>query len=254
METENVKTKKKLTKKQIAMIVTATLLAVIILALAIGLPVVYNTGNLATMHPLKKAEEGQIKVACVGDSITYGAGVKGWPENSYPNVLNGLLGDGYCVNNYGFSARTAMYDGDYPYADEKLYQQSMNFAPDVVVIMFGSNDSKPKNWKNATAFSRDLSKLIDSFMILKSRPEIYVVSPPPAFGVNGKPVAYDIREEVIRDEIRPAVAALAIEKGLHYIDMYEVFTGRPELYSDGVHPTAEGAKLFAQTVYAAIKG
>lgn len=191
-------------------------------------------------------------MACVGDSITYGVGVKGWPENNYPNVLNDLLGDGYCVNNYGFSGRTAMYDGDYPYADEKLYQKSKDFAPDIVVIMFGSNDSKPYNWKNASKFSRDLTKLIDSYINLESRPAIYLIAPPPAFEVDGKEVVSHIQKDVIRDEILPAVTSLASVKGLNFINMYEVFENHPELFKDGVHPNTNGAKLFAETVYSAI--
>jgi len=42
--------------------------------------------------------QDKIKVACVGDSITYGLGVSSWPENNYPVVLENLLGTEYHVN------------------------------------------------------------------------------------------------------------------------------------------------------------
>ena len=35
----------------------------------------------------------KIRVACVGDSITFGAGVQNRGENNYPKVLGGILGD-----------------------------------------------------------------------------------------------------------------------------------------------------------------
>lgn len=33
-----------------------------------------------------------------------------------------MLGAGYCVNNFGFSGRTAMKDGDMPYVKDKNYK------------------------------------------------------------------------------------------------------------------------------------
>ena len=36
-----------------------------------------------------------IRIACVGDSITYGAGIKDRENDNYPVQLGRLLGDGY---------------------------------------------------------------------------------------------------------------------------------------------------------------
>jgi len=80
----------------------------------------------------------KIKVACVGDSITYGYG--------YPEELQRLLGTAYDVRNFGYSGRTAMRTGDYPYFKEEIYKESLTFSPNIVVIMFGTNDSKVQNW------------------------------------------------------------------------------------------------------------
>lgn len=41
-----------------------------------------------------------ITVACLGDSITFGAGVKG-KENTYPAMLQVLLGNDFVVKNCG---------------------------------------------------------------------------------------------------------------------------------------------------------
>ena len=49
------------------------------------------------------AQEKQdvVKVACIGNSITYGSGVDNRERDSYPAVLGQLLDKGYEVRNYG---------------------------------------------------------------------------------------------------------------------------------------------------------
>ena len=51
----------------------------------------YFTGQ-SGLHPVKKAKPGQIRVACVGDSITYGHGTAPWPLRTYPARLQNYLG------------------------------------------------------------------------------------------------------------------------------------------------------------------
>jgi lysophospholipase L1-like esterase len=54
-------------------------------------------------------------VACIGNSITYGAFIANRDQNSYPAQPQAYLGDGYEVRNYGVSGRTLLTQGDYPY-------------------------------------------------------------------------------------------------------------------------------------------
>jgi lysophospholipase L1-like esterase len=224
------------------------LVIVILCTIAVGYTI--KIGWLP-VRVFSSAEEGEIKIACVGDSITYGAGVYDWLENAYPVVLNNLLGRDYVVNNYGYSGRTALYDGDMPYIKDKVYQKSLDFLPDIVVIMFGTNDSKPINWKGKDAFKKDYAGLIDSYLALPSSPEIYILAPPPAFAFNGI-IKFTINGSLIDGEIHQAVLELAQEKGLRFIDMHAVFEGKEEYFPDGIHPNKEGAKIFAYTVYEAI--
>lgn len=243
--------RKKLSKKQIIIIVIASVLAVAVLAVVVVVPTLYSFGYIETIHVLNEPKDGQIRVACVGDSVTYGMGIQGWPYNAYPSVLGDLLGDGFCVNNYGFSGRCALSDADKPYKDEKLYKKSLDFAPDIVVIMLGSNDTKPHNWKGRDRYIRDFSALVDSYVNLPSNPTVYLVTPVPAFEVGGK-VNYKIDASLIAHELRGAVKAIGAARGLNVIDMYGAFEGRADLFVDGVHPNADGAKLFARTVFNAI--
>ena len=60
-----------------------------------------------------------VRVACIGDSITYGAAIEDRDNQSYPAQLQRLLGDGYDVRNFGRNARTLSSKGDYPYMEDE---------------------------------------------------------------------------------------------------------------------------------------
>lgn len=61
-----------------------------------------------------------MKIACVGDSLTYGYASTNPATNSYPSVLGQLLGDSYQVGNFGKSSSYVL-DPDNPYnIKEKL--------------------------------------------------------------------------------------------------------------------------------------
>lgn len=236
--------------KKAAVILGTIAVALAVATLIVGVWMAQN-GNFRQIHPYIEPEDGQIKVACVGDSITYGYGIKGWKKNAYPVVLGSLLGDGYCVNNFGYTGRTVQSDADKPFTKEALYQKSLAYQPDIVVLMLGSNDSKPQNWKGIDRFKEAYGKIIDSYTQLESKPKVYLITPPPVFPHKGK-VMYNLDAGLISGDIVLAAKQLAEEKGLTLIDMNAIFDGRSDLYSDGAHPTAEGASLFAHVVYEAI--
>ena len=107
-----------------------------------------------------------IKVACVGNSITYGAGIVNRDKNSYPAQLQAYLGEKYEVRNFGRNGATALLKGDYPYMETEEYKQSLAFLPDIVFIKLGTNDSKPLNIKYKRKFKSDYLKLIRSYQEL----------------------------------------------------------------------------------------
>lgn len=232
------------------MIVLPIIAAVLLLA-DIVILMLLHFGIISQYHPIKSAKNNQIKIACVGDSITYGLFVANRDKNNYPSVLSKLLGDGYCVNNFAYTNRTAIKSGDYPLVNEKIYQQSIDFEPNIVIILLGSNDSKANNW-DESKFVEDYTDLIDSYLSLKSFPKVYLLLPPPIFEVKGK-VLYQLRKEIISEEIVPAVKGIAETMNLDYIDLYKFFEERRDLFFDGVHPNAKGSKLLAQTVYERLK-
>ncbi len=236
------------------------LVSLLLLGAIVAVVLNYN-GLLSFVHPLQTPQAGQIRVACVGDSVTYGYGIKNRAKYNYPAALQGLLGDGYCVNNYGYSGRTACLMGDRPYRVETLCTKSRDFAPDIVVLLLGANDSKTFNWGTLVAgiiaypaqFETDLKDLITMYQTLPSHPQVYVATPLPAYADGSGKVRYNIQPDVISGEILPIVNRVAADTGAETIDLFSVFKDRPALYSDGLHPTAEGAALLAQTVADAIK-
>jgi len=95
----------------------------------------------------------KIKIACVGDSITFGSRVKDREINSYPAQLSALLGDDYEVKNFGKSGATMLDNGNKPYIKTPEFEASLKFNPDIVIIKLGTNDSKGSNWKHKDNFA-----------------------------------------------------------------------------------------------------
>jgi acyl-CoA thioesterase I len=189
----------------------------------------------------------KIRVACVGDSITFGAGIESPETNAYPAVLGRLLGDGFDVRNFGVSGATLQKKGDLPYWGCPEFEDVTRFDPQVVVIMLGSNDSKLQNWHEKEAFIGDLREFVDHFLRLPGGPKIWLCRPPPAFGL-----FFAIRDSVLEREVIPSVDQVAREKALGIIDVHALLAGKPDLFSDGIHPNAEGARLIAVAVQQAL--
>jgi lysophospholipase L1-like esterase len=191
----------------------------------------------------------QIKVACVGDSITAGYGLANPGAQSYPAQLQALLGGGYWVGNYGNSGTTVLKRSDNTYWNSWAYRQSMQFKPNIVVIMFGANDSKPWNW-NAAKFNADYKALIAKYQGLSSSPQVYVCLTTPVFTPNPFGNAFD--PLFMQNTVIPAIQAVAQQAGVPLIDNNAGFLNQPGLFSDGVHPTTLGAGIIAGNVTAAI--
>jgi lysophospholipase L1-like esterase len=191
-----------------------------------------------------------VRVACVGDSITYGAGIKNRDASSYPAVLGGLLGAAWEVRNFGVSGATMLRDGDKPYWQQAAYEDATAFRPDVVVIKLGTNDSKPQNWdEHGEKFVRDYVSMIEHFKSLPSAPQIWVCLPVPVYQER-----WGIRVSTVRDEVIPAVREAAGITQVPVVNLYQVLSNRAEYFPDGVHPDARGAGAMAHGVQLALIG
>ncbi|AZQ60877.1 hypothetical protein EI427_01210 [Flammeovirga pectinis] len=188
----------------------------------------------------------KIRVACVGNSITYGHGIPERYANCYPTQLQHRLGDNYLVNNFGNSGRTLSKGVNDSYWVTAAFKQSHTiFLPNKVVIMLGTNDSKPQIWDiRKTYFEEDLNAFITSYASLASNPEIYLATPPMIY-----PNTFDIRNQIVEEEIIPILIKVAKERNIKIIPIHEVTKNMKSDFPDGVHPSTKGATVIAEEIY-----
>lgn len=204
-------------------------------------------------RPIREADySGTIRVACIGDSITYGFGIKDRDHNSYPVQLGALLGQKWDVRNFGVNGATALNNGTRPYIDQPAYREALAFKPHVVVIKLGTNDTNAKSWPtHKQDFYHDYLEIVRSFSSLETRPRIYLCRPVPLFRDRGK--EYDT-DKILTEEVIPQINKIAGEHHLPVIDLYAPFEGKSELFPDGVHPDAKGARIMAEQIHAKLLG
>ncbi|MDZ7374960.1 MAG: GDSL-type esterase/lipase family protein [candidate division KSB1 bacterium] len=192
----------------------------------------------AVLSPVLYAQREPIRIACIGNSITQGYGQTN--IRSYPNQLDTLLGSAYDVRNFGVGGTTMLRKGDLPYWNQPQFVEAKRFLPHVVIILLGTNDSKPWNWQYRDEFFDDYADMVRELRALDSRPRIYVGFPPPVFQDG-----FGIRNAVIRDEIIPLIDSVRVSLKTLLIDFYSRMQGMGDLFPDGIHPNAEGYRQMA---------
>ncbi len=190
---------------------------------------------------------GIIHVACLGDSITYGDGIENRETNHYPAVLGRLLGPKFETRNFGVNGATLLKKGDKPYWNQPEFNAIEAFAPELVIIKLGTNDSKPENWRYKAEFEADCTAFIHHFLRLRSQPRIWLCLPAPVYETR-----WGINDDTLANEVIPAIKHVAQAMHLPVIDLYDALSNRPDLFPDNIHPNAEGAALMAKTVQAAL--
>ena len=196
--------------------------------------------------PIALAAE-PIKVACVGDSITFGH--PGPREKSYPAVLGTLLGAGYEVKNFGQNAATLTHAGNLPYWKFKVFEEATAYQPNVVIIALGANDSKVEAWMAPKGFTKDLKEMVAHFRGLPSKPVVMLGIPIPVSPERTK----GITAKKVRERITPMIQQVAKEVSAPTIDFYTPLAGKLELLPDTIHPSEQGYRIMAETAAAAVK-
>ncbi|HSI76841.1 MAG TPA: GDSL-type esterase/lipase family protein [Lunatimonas sp.] len=183
-----------------------------------------------------------IRVACVGNSITEGPGRNN--RNSYPLMMQKLLGDSYWVKNFGVSGSTLLKKGDLPYWDQVQYNEALEFQPVILIVKLGTNDSKPQNWKFKDDFVENYTELIESIKeVMPENGKVYICLPVPVFEDN-----WGITERILVKEMRPMLRKVARATGAKVIDLHKPFSTKAGLFPDGVHPNAEGNAQMAELI------
>lgn len=187
----------------------------------------------------------KIKIACVGNSITFGAGIVNNAKNSYPSQLQAMLGEGYDVRNFGVSATTILCDGVNPYMSTDKYRASLEFNPDIVFIKMGTNAVANRNRQQLEAFGEDYRKFVDTYRNLPSKPRVILLTPVRSFFQTDHP------DNLIEQKIIPIICQTAYERDLDIINLHNLFGNVWEEYlmPDKLHPSSIGAGKIATKLY-----
>ena len=191
-----------------------------------------------------------IRVACIGDSITWGFTLLNPWRQSYPAQLQEKLGPEYEVRNFGYNDASARFDADTPYVSKKVYRESLEWGPDIVLLMLGTNDTKTRNW-DPEVFRRDYRWIVESYLALPSGPRVVLIAPIRIFPVMGKPLL-GVYPETMEEGVRPAIREIASGMGLELVDLRDLFTDS-HYCRDGVHPQRTGARMLADAIYSGIR-
>ena len=193
-----------------------------------------------------------IRVACIGNSITYGYGLQDRDREAYPVLLQQFLGAKYQVENFGKSGATLLARGHRPYFQQEEYHRALAFRPDIAVIHLGVNDTDPRNWPNyRDHFIPDYRHLIDTLRSISPRVRILIARTTP-IGVEHPRFESGTRDWQI--QIQQAIEQVAETAGVELIDFHSPLYPFPHYFPDAVHPTAPGTRILAETAYRAISG
>jgi alpha-L-fucosidase 2 len=215
------------TKKKLATILTMLIIAAASIIV------------ITQLNSQQKIAAQVIRVACVGDSITE------W--TNYPEELQKMLGDNYVVGNFGVAGSAVTKDSDMPYMNQSAFQEAIDFQPDVVIIMLGTNDAKDFNYRHIYNFFDDYQELVNSYEAVPEEQQIFLVTPPPIYNND-----LGLENSNLEEGVIPNIEQVADDLNLPTIDVNSAMSDHSEYFKDGVHPNDEGAEVIADTINDAI--
>lgn len=193
---------------------------------------------VSASEPAESEQEEKI-ILFFGNSLTAGYGID--PSESFPAIIQQKIdsaGYNYKVVNAGLSGETTA--GGNSRIDWVLERQPV----DIFVLELGANDGLRGLDPEQT--EKNLKEMIDK--VREANPEVEIILAgmlvPPSMGQT-----YSRKFSQVFPEV-------AEEKNVKLIPfLLEDVAGERELnQADGIHPTAEGAKIVAQNVWEVLKG
>jgi sialate O-acetylesterase len=201
-----------------------------------------------------QGNDKEIKIACIGNSVTAGYGLPQPSTQSYPALLQQKLGSQYEVRNFGHSGATLLRNGHNPYYLTKEFKQAINFRPDIAIIHLGLNDTDPRDWPNyRDDFIPDYNWLIDTLRSVNPAMKIYICSLTPIF--TGHP-RFMSSNFTWYWEVQQLISQIVKINHVGFIDLYAAFHNRPDLFTDKatLHPNIHGAEKLCEVIYSNITG
>lgn len=223
------------------------------------LPIAVVSSLLFAAPSPNSGSPGELRVACIGDSITYGSRVVDRENNAYPAQLDRLLGAEWEVRNFGVGGKTLLRDGDTPFVSTDVYGEVLAWKPQVSVVILGTNDScqgTRGNWDHEANLERDARELASALLGDDSSSRVILCTPPPMF-----PEATglkDARRENLRERLprlqRIGEALRVVASRMERVDFLDLSRVLEQGHVvDGVHTTPFGARAIARRVSEAVR-
>ena len=190
-------------------------------------------------HP--SSEGGQIVIAAVGDSITYGYGSS---VGGYPAILESMfVNHGYDVVVYNKGV-----PGEKSPSTKARFRSAISGA-DIVLLMIGTNDLiNPKACPDGDCHTRsNIADMLDMAIDSGVLPLLSTI--PPAHSGS----EYDWANEDI-EEVNAKISREADRRGVIVVDTYEMILshGGNSLFVDKLHFNDDGYELIALSWYKAL--
>lgn len=208
-------------------------------------------------------EKELIRVACVGDSITFGTNSADPSLQSYPVYLQRMLGYDYYVEKFGAPSHSLIETDTQSFLKHDYFRQSTAADPDVVIVMLGTNDCRTQKWEDSAykdwsdparkeAFLTSGQKLIDAYRRANSEVQIIFSTCPTVPQDEWLDTDWTAR---LRRYGNPAIKELAEANGCPVIDVFTYSEEHPEMFEggDGLHPQNEQYEILAQGIYDMVK-
>lgn len=201
-----------------------------------------------------------VRIACIGNSITFGARLDNPDIESYPAVLAQMLKANdylnYEIKNFGIGGATILRFGTPNLW--RLLDSLPAFVPDIVVIKAGTNETvgKPRlNWEHIDEFEKDYSEYIAEIRKVNPNCKVIICSP-----LDMVIQTEELSPERITDltgrrprilELRKRIKKIANTENTYFLDLTSPFKGKANLMTkkDGVHPNKDGYQYLASLVY-----
>lgn len=207
-----------------------------------------------------KAQVTKARIACIGNSITFGARLTHPETASYPAVLSALFTEkgylNYEIKNFGIGGATMLRFGS-PNLWRMLDSLKI-FPPDIVVIKAGTNETvgAPRlNWEHISEFEKDYSDYIDAIRKINPACRIIICSPLDMV-LETKDLTKERKDDLSGRrpriwELRQRIKKIAATKQVFFLDLTKPFKGKPDLMTttDGVHPNQDGYHYLATLVF-----
>ena len=210
---------------------------------------VWEAHNYVQLKPVAKADEEDLPIiACIGASITEGAGANNFYTESYPAQLQNALAGQYNVVNFGNSGKTVNPNlGEESWMNQYQWTGVQAIVPDIAILNIGTNDSKTHNNPNYDDFYTNYKHLVDSLLEVNPEMRIIICTVPCAYSD-----IWGISNDNIANIIAPVQRDVAEEYGFELIDLYEYSQNKSYLFPDGVHPSTKGYEMFVKIISKAV--